>query len=68
MSATYFTNTTALLLCYGLDDSESLRDIEFWDNLFEENKMPSASKTIKYLIALKSDLVTEEANLNKSEG
>ena len=40
MSITYFANTNVLLLCFGLDDTQSLNDIEFWDNLYEENKVP----------------------------
>jgi len=38
-----------------LDDPQSLEDITFWNNLFEEYNSTYDRKTIKYLIAMKMD-------------
>lgn len=48
-------NVDALLLCFSLEESYSLEDINFWNELFEEHKAPDNFKTLKYLIAMKSD-------------
>jgi len=38
-----------------LDDPQSLEDITFWNNLFEEYNSTNDRKTMKYLIAMKMD-------------
>ncbi len=58
MTQTYFTNVDSLVLCFSLDDSQSLQDINYWDELFEKSKTPENFKTKKYLIAMKADLLS----------
>ena len=68
MSATYFKDVDVLLLCYSLDDPQSLEDIPFWNDLFEKHKTPAHTKTIKYLIALKSDTNHDEKERTRKQG
>ena len=68
ISATYFRDVNVLLLCYSLDDPQSLEDIPFWNDLFEKNKTPIDTKTLKYLIAMKADTYHEEKERLRSQG
>ena len=68
MSATYFNNVDILFLCYSLDDSQSLEDVPFWNDLFEQTKTPENHNTLKYLIALKADNIHDDLESNRSKG
>ena len=60
ISQLYFTNVDFLLLCFSLDDPQSLEDITYWNDLFENHKTPTDKSTIKYLIAMKADTYHSE--------
>ena len=68
MSATYFKDVDVLLLCFSLDDPQSLEDISFWNDLFETHKTTGSTKTIKYLIAMKADTNHEEKERIRKNG